>query len=325
MIVYKRCRFLLLMLSPISALAQCPDYASVINTPTFVAPQQSKFQHRKSQILAKSQTAWHMVGDTIIQQGQTAAIIAKFDYGAAMHKDLEDEYVDVYLAGTGLTDWKSLGRFKTDEDGRISIQQENLPIGEYRIRFVVEGDLSTVDGYISVVEQGRQAIVFDVDGTLTINDFEAYADYIGMKTARPYVDAVKVVRAYQEKGYQIVYLTARPAWDTKDSRQWFAKMGLPQWHYRSRLYDANSKIPAIQTHKTNYLNYLRNTVGLDIVRVYGNALTDIAAYADSGIAKNQTYIIGTYAGVKDTQAINKNYSEHYQTVVKDTPQSISCK
>jgi phosphatidate phosphatase PAH1 len=325
MIVYKLPRFLLPLLYPITALAQCPDYASVINTPTFVAPQQSKFQHRKSQILAKSQTAWHMVGDTIIQQGQTAAIIAKFDYGAAMHKDLEDEYVDVYLAGTGLTDWKSLGRFKTDEDGRISIQQENLPIGEYRIRFVVEGDLSTVDGYISVVEQGRQAIVFDVDGTLTINDFEAYADYIGMKTARPYVDAVKVVRAYQEKGYQIVYLTARPAWDTKDSRQWFAKMGLPQWHYRSRLYDANSKIPGIQTHKTHYLNYLRNTVGLDIVRVYGNALTDIAAYADSGIAKNQTYIIGTYAGVKDTQAINKNYSEHYQTVVKDTLQSISCK
>jgi len=322
--VYKFPRFLLPLLYPITALAQCPDYASVINTPIFIQPQQSPFQHHKNRILAKSQTAWHMVGDTIVQEGQAATIIAKFDYGAAIHKDLEDEYVDVYLIGTRLTNWKSLGRYKTDEDGRVSISQENLPIGEYRVRFVVEGDLSTVDGFVSVVEKGRQAIVFDVDGTLTINDFEAYADYIGIKTARPYVDAVDMVRAYQEKGYQIIYLTARPAWDTKDSRHWFAKMGLPEWHYRSRLYDANSKIPAIQTHKTNYLNYLRNTVGLDIVRVYGNALTDIAAYADSGIAKSQTYIIGTYAGVKDTQAITKNYSDHYQTVVEDTPQSISC-
>ena len=322
--MYKFPRFLLPLLYPITALAQCPDYASVINTPIFIQPQQSPFQHHKNRILAKSQTAWHMVGDTIVQEGQTATIIAKFDYGAAIHKDLEDEYVDVYLTGTGLTDWKSLGRIKTNDDGRVSITQENLAIGEYRVRFVVEGDLSTVDGFVSVVEKGRQAIVFDVDGTLTINDFEAYADYIGMKTARPYVDAVNVVRTYQAKGYQIIYLTARPAWVTKDSRDWFLTMGLPEGHYRSRFYDANSKIPTIQTHKTNYLNYLRKTVGLDIVRVYGNAITDIAAYADSGIAKEQTYIIGTYAGVKNTQPIMKDFSQHYQNIVIDTPQSTSC-
>jgi phosphatidate phosphatase PAH1 len=324
MIVYKFPRFLLPLLYPITALAQCPDYASVINTPIFIQPQQSPFQHHKNRILAKSQTAWHMVGDAIVQEGQSATVTAQFDYGAAIHKDLEDEYVDVYFTGTGLTDWKSLGRIKTNDDGRVSITQENLAIGEYRVRFVVEGDLSTVDGFVSVVEKGRQAIVFDVDGTLTINDFEAYADYIGMKTARPYVEAIDTVRAYQEKGYQIIYLTARPAWVTKDSRDWFLKMGLPEGHYRSRFYDANSKIPTIQTHKTNYLNYLRKTVGLDIIRVYGNAITDIAAYADSGITKDQTYIIGTYAGVKNTQPIMKDYSQHYQNVVVDTPQSTSC-
>ena len=37
------------------------------------------------------------------------------------------------------------------------------------VRFVVEGDLSAVDGYVTVVEPGRKAVLFDVDGTLTLN------------------------------------------------------------------------------------------------------------------------------------------------------------
>ena len=32
-------------------------------------------------------------------------------------------------------------------------------------------------------------IIFDIDGTLTINDFEAAADYLGIKTASTYADA----------------------------------------------------------------------------------------------------------------------------------------
>jgi hypothetical protein len=72
------------------------------------------------------------------------------------------------------------------------------------------------------------------------------------------------------------------------------------------------------------VKYLRNTVGLDIIRAYGNATTDIAAYADGGIPKAETWIIGEHAGKESTQPIYGDYTYHYSTVVAATPQSTSC-
>jgi len=72
------------------------------------------------------------------------------------------------------------------------------------------------------------------------------------------------------------------------------------------------------------VKYLRNTVGLNIVRAYGNATTDIAAYADGGIPKADTYIIGEHAGEQGTQPLYNDYTYHYSTVVANTPRSASC-
>lgn len=313
-----------LILLPALATAQCPDYISPVNTPAFSNPAKKSFRNFGNRILAGLYKPWHMVHDEVVKTGTAATIVGKFDYDAVLHKDLEGEYVHVYIAGTGMSSWQYVGRYTTDSDGKISASLGVRPAGEYQVRMVVEGDLSSVKGYLSVVEPGRQAVLFDIDGTLTINDFEAYADYVGVKTAQAYAYAPQVVNAYKAKGYQIIYLTARPYWVTKDAREWFGMQGLTEWSYRSNPYGDGPIPPDTQAHKTNYINYLRNTVGLNIVRAYGNATTDIGAYADGGIAKAETWIIGEYAGAQGTQPVYNDYTYHYSTVVVNTPRSASC-
>ena len=46
---------------------------------------------------------------------------------------------------------------------------------------------------------------------------------------------------------------------------------------------------------------------LDIA--FGNATTDIYAYAQAGIPKSQTFIIGTHAGESSTQAVSGSWQE----------------
>lgn len=299
--------------------ASCPDYLTPQHAPAVPLPAQKSFKHFGNILLTSIYQPWHLVHDSLVAEGQYALLVGKFDYDAVLHKDLEDERVHVYLYGTGMQNWEYLGSRLTDSDGKIAMTLPPRPVGDYRVHMVVEGDRSSVDGWLTVVERGRDAVLFDVDGTLTINDYEAYADYLGVKTATPYYYAPQTVRAYQDKGYQIVYLTARPYWVTRDGREWFAKQNLPTWHYRSNPYGDGPIPPNTVAHKADYVRYLRDTVGLNIVRAYGNASTDIEAYATGGMPKADTWIIGANAGNDGTQAINGDYALHYSTVVNDTP------
>jgi phosphatidate phosphatase PAH1 len=140
-----------------------------------------------------------------------------------------------------------------------------------------------------------------------------------VKTATAYYYAPQVVNAYRQKGYQVVFLTARPYWVTKDGLAWLKIQNMGQWHYHSNPYSSGPIPPNTQQFKTDYVRHLRNTVGLNIIRAYGNATTDIAAYADGGIAKANTYIIGPNAGASGTQPIHGEYGSHYTFVVDPTP------
>lgn len=312
------------LLLPVVAFATCPDYTAPANPPAFTNPAKKSFRSFGNRILAGLYQPWHMVHDQIVPEGMSASIVGKFDYDAVLHKDLEGEYVHVYLYGTGMAAWQYVGRYTTNSDGKITANLGVRPVGDYRVRMVVEGDLSRVDGYLTVVEPGRQAVLFDIDGTLTINDFEAYADYVGVKTAAAYYYAPETVNAYRAKGYQVIYLTGRPYWVTKDARDWFAQKSLGAWHYHANPYGDGPIPPDTEQYKTDYINYLKGFVGLDIVRAYGNATTDIGAYAAAGIPKAETWIIGQYAGDEGTQDVGSDYAYHYSTLVAATPRSASC-
>lgn len=313
-----------LLLAPVVAFGACPDYTSPSNPPSFTNPAKKSFRSFGNTILAGLYKPWHMVHDQVVKTGTAATITGKFDYDAVLHKDLENEYVHVYIYGTGMSAWQYVGRYTTNSDGKITANLGVRNAGEYLVRMVVEGDLSRVDGYVSVVEPGRKAVLFDIDGTLTLNDFEAVGDYLGVKTASAYYYAPETVNAYRAKGYQVVYLTARPYWVTKDGREWFAPKGMKPWTYITNPYGDGPIPPNTEQFKTDQINYLKNTVGLDIIRAYGNATTDIGAYATAGIPKAETWIIGQYAGTQNTQNTGSDYGYHYSTVVTNTPRSPSC-
>lgn len=304
---------------PSSALAlpTCPDYGAVANPPVLQGPAQRGFRHTGSQILSWSHTPYHMVHDQIVPVGTQAVVVGKFDYSRVLHKDLEDEDVHVYVTGTQTPSWQYVGKYRTDSDGKIFVPFTR-PVGEYRVKMVVEGDLSSASGFVSVVEPGRQAVLFDIDGTLTLNDFEAVGDYLGVSTAQEYAQSVEVVNHYAALGYQIIYLTGRPYWVTKDTREWFDTKGYLDGHVHTNPYGDGPIPPDTQGYKTEYITYLLEDVGLDIVRAYGNATTDIGAYAAVGLPKSQTFIIGEHAGKEGTQPILNDYAQHRRTVVNAT-------
>ena len=292
----------------------CPDYDSLAQLPHFELPEQVNFSHSSNIWLSGIYSPYHVVHDQIILANETVTIMAKFDYSRWFHKDLEDEKVHAYIYGSGMTQWQYLGAYITDSDGKIFVPVQK-PEGEYQLRMVVEGDLSSVNGYLSVVSVNRKAVLFDIDGTLTLNDFESVGDYLGVDKADPHYYAKETVTAYKNKGYQIIYLTGRPYWIAKDSREWFDYMGLPQGQLHTDPYGDGPIPENTQAYKTQYLNKLIQDKSIDFVRAYGNATTDIAAYADAGISVDETYIIGENAGMDGTQPIYGDYSYHYSDKV----------
>jgi phosphatidate phosphatase PAH1 len=305
---------------PSTAAAQltCPDYASVTNPPALQGPARRSFRHSGSQLLSWTHTPYHMVNDQIVPVGTQATVVGKFDYSSVLHKDLEDEDVHVYLTGTLTPGWEYVGKYRTDSDGKIHVPITR-PVGEYRVKMIVEGDLSSASGFVSVVEPGRKTVLFDIDGTLTLNDFEVVGDYLGVSTAQAYAHVVDVVNSYAAMGYQIIYLTGRPYWVAKDTREWIDYRGLLDGHLHTNPYGDGPIPPDTEQYKIDYLSYLLDDVGLDIVRVYGNATTDISAYAAVGLPKAETYIIGEHAGLEGTVPIWNDYLQHLLTVVASTP------
>ncbi|MEJ2044561.1 MAG: haloacid dehalogenase [Reinekea sp.] len=310
---------LLLTLASVTATAAtCPDTSATDNSPSNPIPAAKKFRHWGSRLLSFIHTPYHMVYDALVSEGANATMVGKFDYGWTSHKDLEDEEIEVYLSGTGMKDWEYLGTYTTDSDGKIYVPVSARPAGHYKVQMIVSGDMSSATGYLTVVEPGTKAVMFDIDGTLTQDDFEAIGDYLGIGIAQPYYYAPETVRAYKDKGYCITYLSARPYWLMKDTREWLDHMDIPLLHTHTDPDAEIFKSKDTAGYKTDYINSLISA-GLDIIRVYGNAATDIEAYANAGIPKSETYIIGDLAGVQGTQPMNGDYSHHYSTVVVNTP------
>jgi hypothetical protein len=295
----------------------CPSVDAIHNAPGFPVPEKTAFNHFGNSLLSALFEPYHMVHDSLVGTGESATIVGKFDYDIVAHKDLEGENVKVYLYGTGMSDWEFLGTYLTNSDGKIHVPVGVRGTGHFLVHMVVTGDLTTATGYLTVIEPGTKAVLFDIDGTLTLNDFEAVGDYLGISTAEAHYYAPETVNAYQEKGYCMVYLSARPYWLMKDTREWLTLMDMPLFHAHTNpnaeLFEPKDTV----AYKTDYISALMSS-GLEIIRAYGNADSDIEAYANTGIPKSETYIIGDLAGQDNTQAINDDYSYHYSTVVSAT-------
>ena len=291
----------------------CYTGSPLDSVPSLQLPAKERWRNLATPLFVITQgPPFHMVHDLVVGPAQNQVITGKFDYGPVFHKDLEHERVHVYLYGTGMSSWLKIGTYTTDWDGKIYATIPQRGPGEYIIKMVVAGDLSTAYGFMTVLDPGRKAVVFDIDGTLTTNDFEAVKDYIGAGDANAYYYASNLAALYRLRGYQIIYLSARPYWLVRETREWFKKKGFPDTILHATLNNNDSFNAALaQAYKTEYLSYLKNSVSIDLVAAYGNSSGDIGAYASAGIPVTGTYIIGDMAGSSGTSPLYDNYYAHY--------------
>ncbi len=278
-------------------LAQC--------SAAFVPPAKTGFRHFGNRLLALG-PAGHSLQDLVVPPGATVTAEGKFAYGS-VSKDLEDEQVQLYVHDC--TAWRAVGTAITDRDGRarINLTAAASP-GIYALRMVVRGDATQAVGNLVVPARGGRLTVFDIDGTLTTSDLELVKDVItdlfepilhGTYTPVPHPYARELVEERVRLGSVPIFLTGRPYWLTQSSRDWLAGQRMPIGALHTTDATSDALPTQVAAYKAAFLRQLLSR-GFVIQGAYGNASTDITAYADAGLPKADTYIIGSNGGKAGT-------------------------
>ena len=190
------------------------------------------------------------------------------------------------------------------------------------------GDTTTAAG---VCELEQPAIVTDIDETLTLSDAE-FIMQIGDGTYDPLEreGAAELVTAYADLGYHVLYLTARNEQTVIEvtgetareaTQRWLEEHGFPTDPGSTELvlaemfvFDADA-----QAYKAAALME-RQAAGMRYDYAYGNATSDIGAYAEAGIPLDATFIIGEHAGEGGTVAVaGEDWLEHTATHIPTVP------
>ncbi|MCB9548809.1 MAG: hypothetical protein H6706_23640 [Myxococcales bacterium] len=267
----------------------------------------------------------HSAVEPTVNPGQAFSFDGKFAYGV-FSEDLEGERVEVWLREAPCGAWERFAQDRTDSDGRTSTPHPGFDAeGTHDFRLRVPGDNSVAPGAVRVVPRGRQAVVFDVDGTLTIGDSEIFQEVLLGSDPEMYEGALDVVWAWADAGYFIVYMTGRPYFLNPATRRWLERHGFPPGPVRTTdsLSEALPTADGVQTYKRNWINHLRESAGLDFVAAYGNADTDVCGYAQANIPPSVTWIIGPHGGeacqgFQATQAVT-DYPTHLARDLADLP------
>jgi hypothetical protein len=230
------------------------------------------------------------------------------------------EAVSLWTYDVATETWLSLGRSTTDADGRYDIAPSGatISIGQ-PVYAVLEADQSCAAHYDFLEPAGRKTIITDIDGTLTLSDEELFKQ-IDDGTYDPLenASASALMNLWADKGYQIVYLTARPHDFRAETRAWLEERDFPL----GPVITANTLVfdETARQYKRSWVNRVRTDFGWDVVAAYGNATSDIDAYEDGGIPKDVTFIVGPNAGANGTQSIeNNDYGDHITDFVSQQP------
>lgn len=217
--------------------------------------------------------------------------------------------------------WATLGRATTDDDGHYQIAPETPPAFERTrpIYSVLEADGSCAEHYDYLMPEGTKVVVTDIDGTLTTSDDELITQIgDGSYVPEQNASADVLMNTWVDKGYVVIYLSARPHMFRSETRAWMKLKGFPVGPVitaSSLVFDESAR-----AYKAGWLSRVLDTFHWDVVAVYGNAESDIQAYEDVGIPKDVTFIVGEFAGANGTQAIqNNDYTDHIASFVESQP------
>lgn len=122
-------------------------------------------------------------------------------------------------------------------------------------------------------------MVLDIDGTLTPHDLAVFQ-------ARP--DADKVIDAYVEKGYKVIYVTTRIPAFQGNLPVWLYKHGLPSGPIHVAGSDADRADPA--GFKARVLRSYTD-MGWKLAYGYGDSATDVLAYLAAGIPAQRIFAL----------------------------------
>lgn len=303
------------------------------------------WRHAATRLLTVSQGAPNHRGQDVLAVAEgPQVLVGKFAYGV-FDKDLKDEDVEVYLqrqAPCGR--WESEGVWETSEDGeygdRFGVADDGgrvflelpparlRPVGWHPVRMLVLGDHSTAAFRLGVLHPGTEAVVFDIDGTLTTADFELIRELFddllrGDYVPEMYPAAPDVVWTWQQRGYLVIYLTGRPDLLRGISEAWLRELGFPAGavHLTDTNQQALPTEAGVARYKAEFLQRLQTELGLELVAAYGNASTDISAYEQAGVPKERTFIIGSNAGHEGTVAV-EDYGSHLLEL-QDLPEAAA--
>ncbi len=175
------------------------------------------------------------------------------------------------------------------------------------------------------------AIVTDIDATLTTSDNEFLSQLItGTHDPAERAGAAAMISDYAERGYFILYLTARPegapvgltGQNAADATlEWLTAHGYPIDPEHTRVTLAPGLVfgNSAADFKSGALMDME-AEGFSFAYAYGNATSDIDAYAAAGIAVDDTFIIGPEAGTGGTVAVaGEDWLEHTSTFVDPLP------
>ncbi len=305
--------------APISA-ELAPDLASC-----GLLPAPAGWDHTLTEGIVRLGEPVHSVQDVVATPSETPVLRAKLSYGPTS-ADLEDERVEGWVRLSGdCGGWTRIGEARTDSDGRVALDLAGpLSVGVYPLAAVALGDASVAFGFLHVLAPGQPIVVFDIDGTLTTSDLELIdgivVHHVGATSeeifdlagspltraqwlmlldetldpdAAMHDGADDVVWWYADRGIQPVYITGRPYLYDAMTRQWLADRGMPAGPL-VLVQEITEVLPElVDDYKERSLNELTDR-GMVIEAAYGNAHTDICAYARAGIA--DAFIIGSNAG-----------------------------
>jgi phosphatidate phosphatase PAH1 len=171
--------------------------------------------------------------------------------------------------------------------------------------------------------------VTDVDGTLTTGDEELLVDlfadlfgplWTGDHVPEAWPGAALLTRALVARGQVLVYLTGRPYWLTGKTRGWLADGGFAE----GPLHVADSNEEALPTaggvgaFKQAFLAGLAAR-GYLLDEAYGNATTDVQAYAGAGLPTSATFVIGPNGGSGGTVAVSGGWEARAAAVAALPP------
>ncbi len=252
----------------------------------------SPWRHRRSAVAATAGDARHVAADVIVAAGTPSRLDGKFAYGS-ISKDLEDELVQAFVASEPCKVVTVGAPVLTNDDGRASVEMAALPAGHHLAWLVVAADSSWAEAGVWSLPPATPAVLFDVDGTLTVDDGELFEDLLGGKTAEAFDGAARVARTWAEKGYLIIYVTGRPYPLRDHTRRWLEANQFPYGPLFTpdRMRSAVPTTAGVGEFKRQLLVELQ-TRNVTFARAYGNAATDVCAYAQARISPSSTWIVG---------------------------------